>query len=108
MPSTPDTSVEKTNGVTPIVEPDETPSSSKLRFKSTLAREEAAAYFEAIVAGMRNGSIHMKQGGDAMDLELPSFVKVDVRATRKGGRASLSFELQWRAEDCSELEIIPG
>lgn len=100
-----------TNGAAPppVVEEEEAaPSSAKLRFKSTMAREEAAAYFEALVKGLKKGSIHFKQGDESVDLDLASFIKVDVKASRKGSRETVAFELSWRTDDGSELTIIPG
>src|SRR5210317_677169 len=35
---------------------------TKVKFKSVMPREEAISYFEAIVAGLKRGSIQIRQG----------------------------------------------
>ena len=81
---------------------------SKLHFESMLTRDEAAAYFEAIVKGLRKGSIHFHQSEDSLLLAPAEHVGVEVKASQKGGREKLVFEVMWRTDKGSELTIVAG
>jgi amphi-Trp domain-containing protein len=77
----------------------------KFKFESTMRREEAVAYFEAIVSGLKQGSLHFKQGDRSLTVNPSSVVEIEVKAAKKGSDAKLSFELAWSADGDSELEI---
>jgi len=81
---------------------------AKLQFESMLARDEAASYFEAIVKGLRKGSIHFHQSDDSVTLSPAEHVGVEVKASQKNGREKLTFELMWRTDRGSELTIVAG
>ena len=98
----------KTNGSRPApAEPEEKPGKTKLEFESFLSRDEAAAYFEAIVKGLRQGSIHFHQRDEHLTLCPTEHVGIAVKAARKSGREKLTFELAWRT-DTPELTIVAG
>lgn len=42
---------------------------TKVKFKSVMLREEAISYFEAIVAGLKRGSIQFRQGDETVELK---------------------------------------
>jgi amphi-Trp domain-containing protein len=79
---------------------------AKLGFESFLPREEAVAYFEAIVAGLKKGAIQFKQDDESLTLNPPSHLDIEVKASRKKGRERISFEVSWRAEEPSDLTIV--
>lgn len=83
-------------------------SKAKLEFESMLTRDEAAAYFEAIVKGLRKGSIHFHQSDESLTLSPGEHVGIEVKATQKNGRQRLSFELNWRTDKGSKLTIVAG
>jgi amphi-Trp domain-containing protein len=96
------------NGAEASDRADEKAPKGKLHFESMLTRDEAAAYFEAIVKGLRKGSIHFHQSDDSLVLAPADHVGVEVKATQKSGREKLSFELVWRTDKGSELTIVAG
>lgn len=80
----------------------------KFKFESTMRREEAVAYFEAIVSGLKSGFLHFKQRDRALTINPASVVDVEVKAARKGKGAKIAFEISWGPEHEAELEISSG
>lgn len=78
---------------------------SRIRYEGSMAREEAVSYFEAIVSGLKKGTIRFKQGDEALSLVAPDRLEVEVKATRKGDKAKVSFEMAWHGAEAQELEI---
>lgn len=77
----------------------------KIEYASTLPREEAVSYFEAIVAGLKAGHVSFAQDDKTLALDLPSHVDVEVEATKKGDKVAIEFEIKWRQSEGSPLEI---
>jgi len=77
----------------------------KFKFESTMRREEAVAYFEAIVSGLKHGILHFKQAERALTVNPSSVVDVTVKASRKGKESRVVFEIAWEPELESALEI---
>lgn len=84
---------------------EEAPRTSKVKFESFMPREEAVAYFEAIVTGLKKGRIQFKQGEATLALDPPAYLDISVKASRKEGREKIFFELGWRTDETSELTI---
>lgn len=84
------------------------PRRSRIKFQGSLSREEAVAYFEAIVAGLKKGSVQFKQGKESLEMSPPDHLEVEVRAARRGSKQAVSFELSWRGGTGSDLTISPG
>jgi amphi-Trp domain-containing protein len=78
---------------------------SKVKFKSVMLREEAISYFEAIVAGLKRGSIQIRQGEDAITLKPTPQLDVAVKAVSKDQDEGIVFEIGWRTASDSELTI---
>ena len=83
---------------------------SRVKFENSLARLEAAAYFDAIVAGLRKGALNFQQGEDAIAFALPDHVEIELKAERKKSREQISFEITWHVgeepeEERDELKI---
>ena len=76
----------------------------KVKFESTMQRAEAVAYFQAFVDGLRQGSIHIKQGDKTLSLTPASSLELEVKASRKGKDGKIAFELEWEYPT-AELEI---
>jgi amphi-Trp domain-containing protein len=87
-------------------EKSEEPSRAKLAFSTPLSREEAVAYFEAIVGGLRKGSVEFRQGDEALALSPPEHLNVEVKASRKGEKSKISFEISWQGTRGAELTIV--
>ncbi|HMQ20870.1 MAG TPA: amphi-Trp domain-containing protein [Planctomycetota bacterium] len=77
----------------------------EVEFENSMSREEAVSYFEAIVAGLKKGRLHIKQGDQSLDLEPGQQVDVEVQASRKKGRERICFEIAWREVRESNLSI---
>ncbi len=78
---------------------------SKVKFKSVMLREEAISYFEAVVAGLKRGSIQIRQGDDSIVLKPTLQLDVTVKAVSKDQDESIEFEIRWRIASDSELTI---
>jgi amphi-Trp domain-containing protein len=83
-------------------------SKEKLSFDATMAREEAVAYFESIVAGLRSGSITFRRDERALTLEVGASLDIEVKATKKGEKQKVRFEIAWRGGDKAGLTIVPS
>lgn len=81
------------------------PEKIEIRFEGTMPLEEAVSYFEALVGGLRKGTINLKQGEESLTLIPQPFLDVEVKAVRKKNKEKISFELQWRPPADSELSI---
>ena len=68
----------------------------KIKFESTMQREEAVTYFRALVDGLDAGHLVFKQGEESLELDPTGPVTVEVKASLKGDRQKVSFELEWR------------
>lgn len=80
----------------------------KLSFDASMAREEAVAYFESIVAGLRSGSITFRRDERALTLEVGTTLDIEVKAAKKGDKQKVSFEISWRGSEKAGLSIVPG
>jgi amphi-Trp domain-containing protein len=80
----------------------------KVKFDSAMPRDEAVSYFEAILAGLKQGKLHFKQGEKTLVVSPADHLAVEVKAARKGQREKVPFELSWELSDGESLEISPG
>ena len=83
----------------------EPPRGGKISFQGSMTRDEATAYFEAIAAGLRRGSLLFRRGSDQLALSPAPHVEVEVKASGKEHKAKVSFELSWSTQGPSDLEI---
>jgi amphi-Trp domain-containing protein len=78
---------------------------TSVEFESPIQLEEAVVYFETIIAGLKKGTIHLKQDGEELTLTPTSQLDVRVKASRKKEKEKLSFQIMWRTAKASELQI---
>jgi len=78
---------------------------TEVRFESSMPLEEAVSYFEAIVSGLKKGTLSLTQDGNCLTLTPPLHLDVEVKAVRKKGKERLQFELGWRTSPPSDLQI---
>ena len=71
----------------------------KIEFENVLSRAETIAYVEAILDGLKKGTLRFKQGDTELALSVPNAMEVEVEAQRDGAREKIEFELSWRVED---------
>ena len=77
----------------------------KFKFDSTMSREDAVAYFQAIVDGLKHGIVNFKQGDRSLTVNPASVLDVEVKASSKGKEKKITFEISWRAGQDPDLEI---
>jgi amphi-Trp domain-containing protein len=68
----------------------------KIKFESVMQRSEAATYFGALVEGLRLGQLQFRHGEENLSLAPAQQVVVEVKASRKGDKEKVAFELEWR------------
>jgi amphi-Trp domain-containing protein len=71
----------------------------RVSHRTMLSRDEAAAYFEAIVGGLRSGSVHFRQGGCRVVLHPADHLTLTIKAKDGSKKGRVSFELSWQADD---------
>lgn len=74
-------------------------------FEGTLPRSEAVSYFEAIVGGLRSGRLEFRQGDDTLILHPPDQLEIEVKASQKGEKGKIVFEIEW-SDEHRTLEIL--
>jgi amphi-Trp domain-containing protein len=80
----------------------------RLRFESEMDREELASYFEAIVAGLRKGSVQFRQAESEVTLSPAERIELGMKVSSKNGRERLSFDVEWSTDEPEALRIVPG
>jgi amphi-Trp domain-containing protein len=78
---------------------------AKIKFSSTMQRGEAVAYFSALVDGLRHGRLQFRHGEESVALEPSERVTIEVKATRKGDKERVSFELEWKRATRESFEV---
>jgi len=77
----------------------------KIKFTSVMQRAEAVAYFAALVDGLRHGRLQFRHGMESVALEPSEQVAVEVKASRKGEKERVSFELEWKRPPRESHEV---
>jgi amphi-Trp domain-containing protein len=78
---------------------------AKIKFTSVMQRGEAVAYFAALVDGLRHGRLQFRHGMESVALEPSDQVGIEVKASRKGEKERVSFELEWKRPPRESLEV---
>lgn len=78
---------------------------AKIKFASVMQRGEAVAYFSALVDGLRHGRLQFRHGVESVALEPSEQVAIEVKASRKGDKERVSFELEWKRPPRESLEV---
>jgi amphi-Trp domain-containing protein len=78
---------------------------AKIKFASVMQRGEAVAYFSALVDGLRHGRLQFRHGMESVALEPSDQVGIEVKASRKGDKERVSFELEWKRPAREPLEV---
>jgi amphi-Trp domain-containing protein len=77
----------------------------KIKFESVMQRGEAAAYFSALVDGLRHGKLQFRHEDESLSLQPSEQVSVEVKAQKKGDKEKISFELEWKVSARKPLEV---
>ncbi|NVB43385.1 amphi-Trp domain-containing protein [Pseudenhygromyxa sp. WMMC2535] len=81
------------------------PKKVKVDFEASMPRAEAVSYFEAIIGGLKSGRLEFRQEGDTLVLSPPDQLEIEVKASRKGDKGKVVFEIEW-SESGGGLEIL--
>lgn len=81
------------------------PKKVKINFEASMPRGEAVSYFDAIVGGLKSGRLEFRQDGDVLVLNPPEQLEIEVKASRKGDKGKVVFEIEWSDEN-RPLEIL--
>lgn len=71
-------------------------SKKEAKVKSSMELDKAVAYLEDIVASLRAGTVSIENGDGAVTLRPEKNVKVELEATQKDDRESISLRLAWK------------
>jgi len=75
---------------------------SEVKFENSMPLEKAIATFEAILAGLRQGSFHVQHGEQDVTLKPAAKVDVEVKAVRKRKKEGISLEIYWRVMETEQ------
>jgi amphi-Trp domain-containing protein len=111
--STPELDIESEAHDTPEtdVDPDEEgtdpkrKAKGKIKFESVMQRSEAVAYFGALVDGLRHGKLQFRYGEEDLALNPSEQVLVEVKASKKGDKERVAFELEWRRTPETQVDL---
>lgn len=82
-------------------------SKKSLGFKAHTDVAQAAAYLEAVLAGLKSGTVCVQRGEEYLVVKPAALVEVEVEAKSKKGKESLSLELSWTVVDETVVEEEP-
>jgi amphi-Trp domain-containing protein len=71
-------------------------SKQKVVFDNLVSTDEAIAYLDSIIGGLKKGKVVFKQSGERLILSVPDSLQIGVKARSKSGEQSLSVNLSWR------------
>jgi amphi-Trp domain-containing protein len=77
----------------------------KLSYESELSTDEALNYLVSLIRGIKGGQVTLRQGDETLELEPSGTMALKVKASAKGRKEKLSFELAWRLPTEGDLEI---
>ena len=80
----------------------------EIRAESLMSNEQAVAYLEDIVGSLKAGKIHLEHGENAITLNPPDTVLIQLKAKRKADKESISLKIGWRrqvAPDDAQADI---
>jgi len=69
---------------------------TEIRVKSEVDLDRAISYLQDIVSSLKQGRICVQRAEEALTLNPPSAVSVQVKASKKKDRESISLKVSWR------------
>ena len=67
-----------------------------LEFTTRLTREDVAGVIEALVEGLKDGHLKIHKSDEALELEVPRVIDLEVEAKVSEERAKFEIEVSWR------------
>jgi amphi-Trp domain-containing protein len=68
----------------------------KIKFAEQQALDTCIRQLEALLEGLKSGTLSLSQGGEKLWLRPGSDVDIELRAEQSGDRESLEIQLGWR------------
>lgn len=68
---------------------------ASVRYDNRMSRDEAVAYFEAILSGLKKGMIQVRQGADAVVVSPPDTLKVAMRVKARKKKEFVAIRFSW-------------
>lgn len=77
---------------------------SEYESELTADREEAASVLEGVVDGLLTGAIQLGTGPDAVSVNVPDALSLEVEFEDDGDESSLELELEWPTPDEAAID----
>lgn len=71
----------------------------KLKIEGMMERTQVAAYLESLVAGLKDGALHIQAGQESAVLTPPTVVDFEFEVASKKDKEKLSIEISWKLGD---------
>ena len=68
----------------------------ELEFTTRLTREDVAGVIEALVEGLKDGHLKIHKSNEALELEVPRVIDLEIEAKVSDERAKFEIEVSWR------------
>ena len=67
-----------------------------LAFTTRLTREDVAGVIEALVEGLKDGHLKIHKSNEALEMDVPRVIDLEVEAMLNDERATFAMEVSWR------------
>jgi amphi-Trp domain-containing protein len=71
---------------------------NEIKIESAVKVEQAVAYLEDIVSGLKSGSVHLQAGTSDVALEPTAGLDLKIKGKKKPSKQTLSIKLSWRTQ----------
>ena len=78
---------------------------AKIQYRNQMHIDDAIAYFEAIVAGLKKKKVEVSKEDKSIVLEPQEQLIVEVKASTKPERSKISFKMSWNHLDQGSFSI---
>ena len=78
---------------------------AKIQYRNQMHIDDAIAYFEAIVAGLKKNKLEVSKEDKSIVLEPQEQLIVEVKASTKPERSKISFKMSWNHLDQGSFSI---
>ncbi len=78
---------------------------AKIQYRNQMHIDDAIAYFEAIVAGLKKKKVEVTKEDKSIVLEPQEQLIVEVKASTKPERSKISFKMSWNHLDQGSFSI---
>ena len=76
-----------------------------LEFATRLTREDVAGVIEALVEGLKNGHLKIHKSDEALELDVPRVIDLEVEAKVSEERAKFEIEVSWRTNRAENPDL---